>query len=148
MKLKQQDKMAETNGNDETINEEKISSSNMHITDEDKEKGNFKNFNISKKTIKKLKGKIKSFIENFQNKNLWFILDRNINFLFPVQAESYKYIHDQKDCIVQAYTGTGKTLAFSIPIIELLQNDTSVKLLRGRAPRVLALAPTRELSKF
>jgi hypothetical protein len=70
MKLKQQDKMAETNGNDETINEEKISSSNMHITDEDKEKGNFKNFNISKKTIKKLKGKIKSFIENFQNKNL------------------------------------------------------------------------------
>jgi len=49
--------------------------------------------------------------------------------------------------LVQAYTGTGKTLAFSIPIVELLQNDTSFKLTRGRAPRVLALAPTRELSK-
>ena len=74
-------------------------------------------------------------------------LDRNVELLFPVQAESYNYIHDQKDCLVQAYTGTGKTLAFSIPIVELLQNDTSVKLTRGRAPRVLVLAPTRELSK-
>ncbi|CAF3436035.1 unnamed protein product, partial [Rotaria sp. Silwood2] len=99
----------------------------MHLTDADKEKGNFKNFNISKQTIKKLQ-------------------NRNVDFLFPVQAESYKHIHDQKDCLVQAYTGTGKTLAFSIPIVELLQNDTSLKLIRGRAPRVLVLAPTRELT--
>ena len=72
---------------------------------------------------------------------------RNVGFLFPVQSESYQHIHEQKDCVVQAYTGTGKTLAFSIPIVELLQNDPTLKLLRGRAPRVLALAPTRELSK-
>ncbi len=81
--------------------------------------------------------------------NLCFIyLERNVDFLFPVQAESYQYIYDQKDCLVQAYTGTGKTLAFAIPTVELLQNDTSVKLIRGRAPRVLVLAPTRELSKI
>lgn len=73
-------------------------------------------------------------------------LARNVEFLFPVQAQSYQYVYDQKDCLVQAYTGTGKTLAFSIPIVELLQNDTSVKLIRGRAPRVMVLAPTRELS--
>jgi superfamily II DNA/RNA helicase len=98
------------------------------------------------KQLKNLKVKIEFRISYEFNHN--FILDRNVEFLFPVQLESYKYIADQKDCLVQAYTGTGKTLAFSIPIVELLQNDTSVKLLRGRAPRVLALAPTRELSMF
>ena len=75
-------------------------------------------------------------------------LGRNVQFLFPVQAESYEHIHQGKDCLVQAYTGTGKTLAFSIPVVELLQNDSSVKLIRGRAPRALVLAPTRELSRY
>ena len=71
---------------------------------------------------------------------------RNVEFLFPVQADSFQHIYDGKDSVVQAYTGTGKTLAFSIPMVEVLQNDVSLKLLRGRAPRVLVLAPTRELS--
>jgi hypothetical protein len=43
MKLKQQD--------------QDVTQTNMQLTDADKEKGNFKNFNISKQTIKKLKGK-------------------------------------------------------------------------------------------
>ncbi|CAF0850614.1 unnamed protein product [Rotaria sp. Silwood1] len=131
MQLRKQDKMTvndeQENGTDETTNGDKSKISNMHLTDADKEKGNFKNFNISKQTIKKLQ-------------------NRNVDFLFPVQAESYKQIYDQKDCLVQAYTGTGKTLAFSIPTVELLQKDTSFKLIRGRAPRVLILAPTRELT--
>jgi superfamily II DNA or RNA helicase len=100
---------------------------------------------FQKKQFKNLKVKFKFFNEILI---IFLTLDRNVDFLFPVQAESYKHIFDQKDCLVQAYTGTGKTLAFSIPIVELLQNDTSVKLIRGRAPRVLALAPTRELSKI
>ncbi|UJR23425.1 hypothetical protein I4U23_026430 [Adineta vaga] len=133
MKLQKQNQMVvkneQENGNDEVqTNEEIKSTTNLHLSDEAKEKGNFKHFNISKKTIKKLK-------------------DRNVNLLFPVQSESYKHIYEQKDSLVQAYTGTGKTLAFAIPIVEILQNDTSVKLIRGRAPRVLALAPTRELTK-
>ncbi|CAF4352500.1 unnamed protein product [Rotaria sp. Silwood2] len=49
--------------------EETNNTSNMHLTDADKEKGAFKNFNISKRTIKKLQ-------------------DRNVEFLFPVQAQS------------------------------------------------------------
>lgn len=104
------------------------SSASVQLTDVDKEKGNFKNFDISKKTVEKLKA-------------------RNVEFLFPVQAASYAYIHEGKDCLVQAYTGTGKTLAFSIPVVELLENDASIKLNRGRAPRALVLAPTRELTK-
>lgn len=120
MKLKKQ----EDTNNDETQN----GSTGVQITNEDREKGEFDNFNLSKKTIQKLQ-------------------ERNVEFLFPVQAESFQYIYEKKDCLVQAYTGTGKTLAFAIPIVELLQNDSTVKLTRGRAPRALILAPTRELTK-
>jgi hypothetical protein len=58
MQLRKQDKMAEENGHDET------EKNNFHLTDADREKGNLKNFNISKKTIQKLKGK---FEENSED---------------------------------------------------------------------------------
>ena len=70
MKLKTQTPMAvndeQENGIDETKNKEKSSSTNIHLTEEDKEKGNFKHFNISKRTIKKLKGKLKFSKENLE----------------------------------------------------------------------------------
>jgi superfamily II DNA/RNA helicase len=43
-------------------------------------------------------------------------------------------------------TGCGKTLAFVLPIVEAL-NAGGMKLDRGRPPRVIVLAPTRELAK-
>lgn len=134
MKLRNQDEVKQDNN----------TTSNVQITDDEKEKGNFKHFNISKKTIKKLQGNssIEESLHCFE-----FFVERNVEFLFPVQSQSYQYIYEQKDCLVQAYTGTGKTLAFALPTVEILQNDSSVKLIRGRAPRVLVLAPTRELSK-
>jgi hypothetical protein len=65
MKLKKQDKVVvnteQENVIDETIIDAKINSANMHLTDSDREKGNFKNFNISKKTLKKLKGTLNLF---------------------------------------------------------------------------------------
>ena len=42
-------------------------------------------------------------------------------------------------------TGTGKTLAFSLPIVERLQREVSNSW--GRFPRCLVLEPTRELAK-
>jgi superfamily II DNA/RNA helicase len=77
----------------------------------------------------------------------FFILARNIECLFPIQTESYKPIHELKDCLIQASNGTGKTLAFALPIVELLQNDKSIELASGRAPRVLVIASTRDISK-
>ncbi|CAF1370308.1 unnamed protein product, partial [Adineta ricciae] len=71
--------------------------------------------------------------------------DRNVRYLFPVQSRSYNDIISGKDCIVQARTGTGKTLAFSLPIVERLQREISRE--RGRFPRCLVLEPTRELAK-
>ncbi|CAF4557112.1 unnamed protein product, partial [Didymodactylos carnosus] len=40
-----------------------------------------------------------------------------------------------------------KTLAFILPIVELLQSQDSDQLEDGRSPRVLVLTPTRELTK-
>ncbi len=75
------------------------------------------------------------------------ILARNIEFLFPIQSESYTSIYEQKDCLIQTSNGTGKTLAYALPIVELLHSDKSVELTSGRAPRVLVIASTRDIGK-
>ncbi|GEM44910.1 DEAD/DEAH box helicase [Deinococcus cellulosilyticus] len=61
----------------------------------------------------------------------------------PIQAESLPHTLNGKDVIGRARTGTGKTLAFALPIIEGLAPSKDY----GRAPRALVLAPTRELAK-
>jgi len=50
-----------------------------------------------------------------------------------------RLLADEGHCIVKARTGTGKTAAFGIPLIERLTSA-------GHAPRALILAPTRELA--
>src|ERR1700683_4899703 len=58
----------------------------------------------------------------------------------PIQAEAIPYALEGKDVLATAQTGTGKTLAFLIPVIEMLQREPSQKV------RVLVLLPTRELA--
>jgi ATP-dependent RNA helicase DeaD len=58
----------------------------------------------------------------------------------PVQAAFIPRALDGLDVIGQAKTGTGKTAAFGIPIIEMLEA-------RGRGPQAIVLAPTRELTQ-
>lgn len=60
--------------------------------------------------------------------------------LTPIQEHAINPALDGKDVIGTAQTGTGKTLAFLIPIIEMLERDPS------REPRALVLLPTRELA--
>ncbi len=60
----------------------------------------------------------------------------------PIQAAAIPLALEGKDVLGQARTGTGKTLAFGIPIAHRL--DTARE--RGRAPRALVLTPTRELA--
>ena len=52
----------EVNGTEEKINGATPSPTHIHLTDAEKEKGKFEHFNISKKTIQKLKGKRPSSI--------------------------------------------------------------------------------------
>lgn len=57
----------------------------------------------------------------------------------PIQAQAIPVVMAGKDIIGQAQTGTGKTAAFGIPILEMVNgNDKSIQ--------ALVLCPTRELS--
>ena len=60
--------------------------------------------------------------------------------LTPVQERAIPRALDGKDVIGTAQTGTGKTLAFLIPIIEMLQGEPS------KQTKALVLLPTRELA--
>jgi len=62
----------------------------------------------------------------------------------PIQAQSIPSLMEGHDLLGIAQTGTGKTAAFSLPIIHYLVNKP-VKAAAGQ-PRVLVLAPTRELA--
>ncbi|GAB5418967.1 MAG: DEAD/DEAH box helicase [Crocinitomicaceae bacterium] len=62
----------------------------------------------------------------------------------PIQEKSIPIVLEQKDLLGVAQTGTGKTAAFAIPIIQLLQRDDAP---RGKRPiRSLIVTPTRELA--
>ncbi len=57
----------------------------------------------------------------------------------PVQAQAIPILRSGKDLLAQAQTGTGKTAAFAIPIIEKV--DPALK-----QPQALVIVPTRELA--
>ncbi|MEG2337399.1 MAG: DEAD/DEAH box helicase, partial [Bacteroidales bacterium] len=62
----------------------------------------------------------------------------------PIQAQAIPHILDGSDVLGCAQTGTGKTAAFSIPILQKLNN--AVKQGRNKEIKVLILTPTRELA--
>lgn len=57
----------------------------------------------------------------------------------PVQAQTIPWLLQGRDIIAQAQTGTGKTAAFALPILQMLT-------LNSQATQALVLAPTRELA--
>eukprot|EP00179_Madagascaria_erythrocladioides_P015732 CAMPEP_0198368880 /NCGR_PEP_ID=MMETSP1450-20131203/155926_1 /TAXON_ID=753684 ORGANISM="Madagascaria erythrocladiodes, Strain CCMP3234" /NCGR_SAMPLE_ID=MMETSP1450 /ASSEMBLY_ACC=CAM_ASM_001115 /LENGTH=785 /DNA_ID=CAMNT_0044076397 /DNA_START=42 /DNA_END=2399 /DNA_ORIENTATION=+ len=77
---------------------------------------------------------------------------KNIHFWTPVQAGTFDPVFDGRDVIARSMTGTGKTLAFGVPIIERLsilrkEGVDGVGTKRGRGPSCVILAPTRELAQ-
>ena len=58
----------------------------------------------------------------------------------PIQAAFIPEALEGRDVLGQAKTGTGKTAAFGIPLLEMLEE-------RGRGPQAIILAPTRELAQ-
>jgi len=57
----------------------------------------------------------------------------------PIQSQSIPYLMEGKDVIGQAQTGTGKTAAFGIPALEMLD-------VKSKKVQVVVLCPTRELA--
>jgi len=67
----------------------------------------------------------------------------------PIQSQSIPYLLEGKDVIGQAQTGTGKTAAFGIPIIErLIKPKFKVQALIVTPTRELAIQVAEELSKL
>jgi ATP-dependent RNA helicase RhlE len=85
-------------------------------------------------------------INHFSELNLCSALRNNLDkneFVTPtpVQAQTIPPLMEGRDVVATAQTGTGKTLAFSIPLIEAL-----AAVPRTKTIKVLILSPTRELA--
>lgn len=60
----------------------------------------------------------------------------------PIQAQAIPHVLARRDVLGIAQTGTGKTAAFTLPMLTLLESGRA----RARMPRTLILEPTRELA--
>jgi len=60
----------------------------------------------------------------------------------PIQSKAIPAVLARRDVLAAAQTGTGKTAAFTLPMLHLLSQSAQ----RQRAPRALVLTPTRELA--
>lgn len=58
----------------------------------------------------------------------------------PIQKEMIPHVLAGRDVVGQAQTGTGKTAAFALPLLSMLQPT------KDKSPQILVLAPTRELA--
>ncbi len=70
------------------------------------------------------------------------LTDRGYTEPTPIQARVIPHILEGRDILAGAQTGTGKTAAFTLPLLQRL--DTSGT--HSKAPRALILVPTRELA--
>lgn len=60
----------------------------------------------------------------------------------PIQAQAIPHVLARRDVLGIAQTGTGKTAAFTLPMLTMLETGRA----RARMPRTLILEPTRELA--
>ena len=67
------------------------------------------------------------------------ILEQGYERPSPIQAQSIPHLTEGRDLLGQAQTGTGKTAAFALPLLSLIDE-------KKKAPQLLILAPTRELA--
>ena len=73
------------------------------------------------------------------------VAEANYKEATPVQAQTIPLVLAKKDVIASAQTGTGKTAAFALPILQLLR-DKQDSAKKDRKIRALVISPTRELA--
>jgi ATP-dependent RNA helicase RhlE len=72
------------------------------------------------------------------------LAEKNYTEPSPIQAQSIPHLLEGRDLIGIAQTGTGKTAAFALPILQRLAAHPGAPT--PKRPRALILAPTRELA--
>ncbi|MDA3958213.1 DEAD/DEAH box helicase [Oceanispirochaeta sp.] len=71
------------------------------------------------------------------------VQDKGYKETTPIQAQAIPAIQQNRDVLGGAQTGTGKTAAFALPLLDRLSQRES----RDKHPRVLVITPTRELAE-
>ena len=74
------------------------------------------------------------------------VRDAGFDYCTPIQAETLPVALDGRDVAGQAQTGTGKTAAFLLATLHLLDQEPADEDRKPTQPRALILAPTRELA--
>ncbi len=74
------------------------------------------------------------------------VRDSGFEYCTPIQAETLPLALDGQDVAGQAQTGTGKTAAFLLATLHILDQEPADENRRANQPRALMLAPTRELA--
>jgi len=74
------------------------------------------------------------------------IVEKNYEIPTLIQEETIPLILNKKDVIASAQTGTGKTAAFALPILQLLFDKQEASK-KGKKIRALIISPTRELAQ-
>lgn len=83
---------------------------------------------------------------NFLPKTLSVLQNKGFEFMTPVQSQSYDLVYGGDDVVARSRTGTGKTFAFGLPLIERIVRSGTLDTLRSsNMPLILILEPTREL---
>ena len=72
------------------------------------------------------------------------LAEKNYNIATPIQAQAIPLVLSGHDVLGAAQTGTGKTAAFALPVLNRLSKTTPPA--GPRKPRALILVPTRELA--
>ena len=72
--------------------------------------------------------------------------EKNYSSPTPIQAKAIPLVLAKNDVLATAQTGTGKTAAFSIPIIQNLAKELGNKENRKRVIKTLIVTPTCELA--
>jgi ATP-dependent RNA helicase RhlB len=102
-------------------------------------------WDISTFNVPVIQGKTRFHDLNLHDNILQAIHGMGFDYCTPIQADSLPHTLKSLDLIGKAQTGTGKTAAFLITIIDqLLQHPIEAQRYHGE-PRALIIAPTREL---
>ncbi|MEZ5493926.1 MAG: DEAD/DEAH box helicase [Pseudomonadales bacterium] len=72
--------------------------------------------------------------------------DRGYTQPTPIQLQAIPAVLTGKDLLAGAQTGTGKTAAFTLPILQLLSTRPAPATRKPNSIRALVLTPTRELA--
>ncbi|MCU0598431.1 MAG: DEAD/DEAH box helicase [Desulfobacterales bacterium] len=102
-------------------------------------------WNPSEFKVPPAEGKTRFHDFDFPDPLLHAVYDLGFAYCTPIQAEILPSTLSGRDAFGRAQTGTGKTAAFLITVINRLLNNPMPDQRKSGAPRVLIIAPTREL---